>query len=71
MKNMIMYDFAPHWDRYDHSSFMLRSPMPRVKFKEQSYSIKILDLLQIQKSQAANQSLIMIVVKKCSHVVMS
>ncbi len=30
----IMYDFAPHWDRYDHSSFMLRSSMPRVWFKE-------------------------------------
>ena len=32
----IMYDFAPHWDRYDHSSFMLRSSMPRVKFKEKA-----------------------------------
>ena len=30
----IMYDFAPHWDRYDHSSFMLRSSSPRVWFKE-------------------------------------
>lgn len=30
----IMYDFAPHWDRYDHSSFMLRSCMPRLQFKE-------------------------------------
>lgn len=30
----IMYEFAPHWDRYDHSSFMLRSSMPRVWFKE-------------------------------------
>jgi hypothetical protein len=29
----IMYEYAPHWDRYDHSSFMLRSSMPRVKFK--------------------------------------
>ena len=30
----IMYDFAPHWDRFDHSSFMLRSCMPRLQFKE-------------------------------------
>ncbi len=30
----IMYDFAPHWDRFDHSSFMLRSCMPRMQFKE-------------------------------------
>lgn len=30
----IMYNFAPHWDRYDHSSFMLRSSMPRLWFKE-------------------------------------
>ncbi len=34
-EKMIMYDFAPHWDRYDHSSFMLRSSMPRIKFKSQ------------------------------------
>ena len=32
-EKMIMYDFAPHFDRYDHSTFMLRSSMPRVKFK--------------------------------------
>lgn len=31
----IMYEFAPHWDRYDHSSFMLRSSFARVWFKEQ------------------------------------
>lgn len=30
----IMYDLAPHWDRYDHSSFMLRSSFPRLQFKE-------------------------------------
>ena len=35
-EQMIMYDFGPHWDRYDHSSFMLRSSMPRVKFKEKA-----------------------------------
>lgn len=34
-EKIIMYDFAPHWDRYDHSTFMLRSSMPRVKFKAQ------------------------------------
>lgn len=32
-EKLIMYDFGPHYDRYDHSSFMLRSSMPRVKFK--------------------------------------
>ncbi|MCD8027195.1 MAG: DUF871 family protein [Erysipelotrichaceae bacterium] len=31
----IMYEFAPHWDRYDHSSFMLRSSFARVWFKSQ------------------------------------
>ena len=30
----IMYDLAPHWDRYDHSMFMLRSSAPRLEFKE-------------------------------------
>lgn len=34
-EKLVMYDFAPHFDRYDHSSFMLRSSMPRVKFKAQ------------------------------------
>lgn len=34
-EKLIMYDFAPHFDRYDHSSFMLRSSLPRVKFKAQ------------------------------------
>ncbi len=33
-EKLIMYDFGPHWDRYDHSSFMLRSSFPRIKFKE-------------------------------------
>lgn len=32
----IMYEFAPHWDRYDHSSFMLRSSFPRLQFKNQA-----------------------------------
>lgn len=35
-EKQIMYEFGPHWDRYDHSSFMLRSSMPRVKFKEKA-----------------------------------
>ena len=35
-EQMIMYEFGPHWDRYDHSSFMLRSSMPRIKFKEKA-----------------------------------
>ena len=35
-EKLIMYDFAPHYDRYDHSTFMLRSSMPRVKFKAQA-----------------------------------
>lgn len=34
-EKMIMYDFGPHYDRYDHSSFMIRSSQPRVKFKSQ------------------------------------
>ena len=29
-----MYELAPHWDRYDHSTYMLRSSHPRVWFKE-------------------------------------
>lgn len=32
-EKMIMYEYAPHWDRHDHSTFMLRSSMPRVWFK--------------------------------------
>lgn len=35
-EKIIMYEFGPHWDRYDHSTFMLRSSMPRVKFKEKA-----------------------------------
>lgn len=31
----IIYDFAPHWNRYDYSSFMIRSSSPRVKYKGQ------------------------------------
>ncbi len=34
-EKMIMYEYAPHWDRYDHSSYMLRSSMSRVWFKDQ------------------------------------
>ncbi len=32
----IVYDYAPHWDRYDHSSFFLRSSMVRLKYKDTS-----------------------------------
>ena len=35
-EEMVMFDFAPHTDRYDHSSFMLRSSMPRIQFKNAS-----------------------------------
>lgn len=30
----VMYECEPHTDRYDHSSFMLRSSMPRIIFKD-------------------------------------
>lgn len=30
----IMYEFAPHSDRYDHSTYMLRSSFPRLEFKD-------------------------------------
>ena len=30
----IMYEFAPHADRYDHSTYMLRSSFPRLEFKD-------------------------------------
>ncbi|MBO6046407.1 MAG: DUF871 domain-containing protein [Erysipelotrichaceae bacterium] len=29
----IVYDYAPHWDRFDHSSFFLRSSMVRLNYK--------------------------------------
>ena len=29
-----MYEYEPHSNRYDYSSFMLRSSMPRIHFKE-------------------------------------
>ena len=31
----VMYECEPHTDRYDHSSFMLRSSMPRIIFNDQ------------------------------------
>ena len=40
-EKLIMYDFAPHFDRYDHSSFMIRSSMPRVKFKAQNLCTRL------------------------------
>lgn len=30
----VMYEYEPHSNRYDYSSFMLRSSMPRIHFKE-------------------------------------
>lgn len=30
----IAYLYYPHWDRFDHSSFLLRSSMPRLKYKD-------------------------------------
>ncbi len=32
----IVYDYAPHFDRYDHSSYYLRSSFPRLNYKETS-----------------------------------
>lgn len=29
----IVYNYAPHFDRYDYSSFIIRSSFPRVKYK--------------------------------------
>lgn len=54
-EQLIMYDFAPHWDRYDHSSFMLRSSQPRVKFKAQK---SVQDLFTTDESiQVESQSI--------------
>ncbi|MDD8049365.1 MAG: MupG family TIM beta-alpha barrel fold protein [Thomasclavelia sp.] len=36
LEEEIMYDYKPHWGRYDYSSYMIRSSMPRVKYKGQS-----------------------------------
>ena len=32
----IVYDYAPHWDRHDHSSYFLRSSMVRLQYKDTS-----------------------------------
>lgn len=32
----ILYDYEPHFDRFDYSSFMIRSSFPRIKYKEAS-----------------------------------
>lgn len=32
----IVYDYAPHWNRYDYSSYMMRSSMVRLKYKDAS-----------------------------------
>lgn len=52
----IMYEFAPHWDRYDHSSFMLRSSMPRVWFKEKK-SIQDSSIAKSQEKNMESQSI--------------
>lgn len=58
----IMYEFAPHWDRYDHSSFMLRSSFPRLQFKTKQL-FKIQDLVIKKKLKKTNLFHIMTVVK--------
>ena len=52
----IMYEFAPHWDRYDHSSFMLRSSMPRVWFKEKK-SVQDGSIAQSTEMKVESQSI--------------
>ena len=32
----IVYDYSPHWDRHDHSSYFLRSSMVRLQYKDTS-----------------------------------
>lgn len=36
LEKEILFDFAPHRDRYDHSTFMVRSSYPRVQYKGQT-----------------------------------
>lgn len=55
-EKLIMYDFAPHFDRYDHSSFMIRSSMPRVKFKAQK-SVQDFGLKDGQDHEIKSQSI--------------
>lgn len=52
----IMYEFAPHWDRYDHSSFMLRSSMPRVWFKAKK-SVQDGSIAQSMERKVESQSI--------------
>ena len=55
-EKMIMYDYAPHWDRYDHSTFMLRSSMPRVWFKAQK-SVQDASIAPGMKKDITSQSI--------------
>jgi len=32
----IIYDYSPHWDRFDHSSYIMRSSMCRLNYKNTS-----------------------------------
>jgi len=36
VEKAIVYDYEPHWDRFDHSSFFLRSSMVRLLYKDVS-----------------------------------
>ena len=54
-EQLIMYEFIPHFDRYDHSTFMLRSSMPRVKFKAQK-SVQD-NFLQTETAAVKSQSI--------------
>ena len=51
-----MYEYAPHWDRYDHSSFMLRSSMSRVWFKEKK-SVQDGSVATVADKQIDSQSI--------------
>ena len=55
-EKMIMYDYAPHSDRYDHSTFMLRSSMPRVWFKAQK-SVQDASIAPGMKKDITSQSI--------------
>ena len=55
-ERMVMYEYAPHWDRYDHSSFMLRSSMSRVWFKEKK-SVQDGSVATVADKQIDSQSI--------------
>lgn len=43
LEKEIMYDFAPHYNRYDYSSFMMRSSFPRIQYKGQEIPYRTCD----------------------------